>query len=183
MNIATVFTLSRIFCAPYIAFLILEHRFLEALIWLAFASMTDVLDGAIARAFEQQTVIGSWLDPLADKILMLGVFYSLWYSTTNLIPTWFVVCMVIKECVLITAVCIVRLTRKPLMLRASVCGKAAMLLQVAIALHCIMQHVLFGVAQLAGWILYSTIMVAFVALFDYGIQVYRSWYLKSRGGV
>ncbi|EQD71864.1 phosphatidylglycerophosphate synthase, partial [mine drainage metagenome] len=57
--------------------LIVENQFRWAWTVLAFAAFTDVLDGWLAKRFDWQSVWGAFLDPLADKLMILGVFGAL----------------------------------------------------------------------------------------------------------
>ena len=83
-TIPNMLTLSRIALTPMIGYFIVEHCYYEASIALFVASATDVLDGWIARYYNQQTYLGSALDPMADKVLMTTLVISLSYA--DLIP-------------------------------------------------------------------------------------------------
>ena len=78
-------SLIRIGLTPVLAFCILNHYYISSLSIFTVAGITDVLDGYIARNFpNQKSVLGSVLDPLADKLLVATVFLSL--SQVDLIP-------------------------------------------------------------------------------------------------
>ena len=79
--------------------LILKERFLDAFILLTVSSLSDVLDGRIARKFNLVTDIGKLLDPLADKTNQISVLVSL--VIIKVIPIWIVVILFIKEFILI----------------------------------------------------------------------------------
>ena len=101
MNIPNILTIFRLCLIPvYIAVFALEGdtKELAAIIFIA-ASITDVLDGYIARKYNMTTKIGQLLDPLADKLMQLTVVISLLIS--RMLPLWFVVVLVAKECLLI----------------------------------------------------------------------------------
>nr|KAJ3421750.1 hypothetical protein HK105_002427 [Polyrhizophydium stewartii] len=70
-------TVSRILMTPVIGYLIVQQSFVSACSLLAIAALTDLLDGYLARNFDQKTVLGSVLDPAADKILMTTLTVSL----------------------------------------------------------------------------------------------------------
>ena len=77
--------MSRIIAAPYLAHLIFQGNFSWAAGIFVYAGFTDLLDGWIARKFPgQASSLGSFLDPLADKILVGTLFLSLTY--VNMIP-------------------------------------------------------------------------------------------------
>ena len=74
MNLANKLTLFRVIIVPFFVFFMcftgIEHRYLYALILFIIASLTDMLDGKIARKYNMITSFGKFLDPLADKILV-----------------------------------------------------------------------------------------------------------------
>ena len=85
-NLATYITLSRVFFGAVFIYYLLGGRFALALIILIIASITDITDGLLARKFNMGTKLGSVLDPLADKFLMLISFLVL--STNDILPWW-----------------------------------------------------------------------------------------------
>lgn len=84
--IPNALTITRICMSPLISFQIITHQSYFALATLALASVTDVLDGHIARRYGMKTKLGSFLDPIADKILVTTLVGSLWYNG-NLEPS------------------------------------------------------------------------------------------------
>jgi cardiolipin synthase len=70
-------TLLRICLAPFLVAAILENRFRVGFILFVVAGLTDALDGLLARALKQQTVLGQYLDPVADKLLLSTLFVVL----------------------------------------------------------------------------------------------------------
>src|SRR4030042_1009183 len=77
MNIPNILTLLRIIMVPVIVILLIQESFLKALIVFVAAGLTDILDGFLARFLHQQTVLGSYLDPIAAKALLVSSFASL----------------------------------------------------------------------------------------------------------
>ena len=77
-NLANFFTMLRIFLAPVIFICILDTSlYIVALILFIFASFTDYLDGYFARKTNNVSVFGEILDPIADKILIVFIFFGL----------------------------------------------------------------------------------------------------------
>jgi len=77
-------TLMRLFFVPFIAICIMEHRFHAALILVVIAGLSDGLDGLAARLLHQQTKLGEYLDPIADKLLLSSLFLVM--SSSRMIP-------------------------------------------------------------------------------------------------
>jgi cardiolipin synthase (CMP-forming) len=68
--------------------------------WLFIAAgVTDAVDGAVARLFDARTRLGAWLDPLADKVLLVAVFVVL--GIQEHIPLWLVVMVVLRDVVIV----------------------------------------------------------------------------------
>jgi cardiolipin synthase len=77
-------TLMRLFFVPFIAICIMERRYHAALILVVIAGLSDGLDGLAARLLHQQTKLGEYLDPIADKLLLSSLFLVM--SSSRMIP-------------------------------------------------------------------------------------------------
>ena len=77
LNIPNILTLSRIGCTPFIGLFIITNNLTPALGLFAFSSITDFMDGYIARKYGLKTIAGTILDPLADKLLMITTTLAL----------------------------------------------------------------------------------------------------------
>jgi len=84
--------------APIVAML-LEERYLAALVLFAIAGFSDGLDGFLARTFDWRTPLGSLLDPAADKLLVVSVFLTLAYQ--GLVPLLLAVVVVVRDVVIV----------------------------------------------------------------------------------
>ena len=74
MSLPNVLTLFRVLLIPTFVLVFLYHHEVTALVVFVVAGVTDFLDGWIARRMHQQTGLGAFLDPMADKLLMLTAF-------------------------------------------------------------------------------------------------------------
>lgn len=103
LTVPTVLTLFRLLCAPLIVIAMVKQRWGIAFILIIVSALTDLLDGYIARRFNQKTWLGAGLDPVADKILVLSIYFTLAFVTTPLfvLPAWFVWLVLGKELLLI----------------------------------------------------------------------------------
>ena len=99
-----------------------------ALITFLVAGTTDALDGLIARRAEQRTTLGAWLDPMADKLLLVTTFVVLTLPSiplTNHLPLWLTVIVISRDTVIVGVVAIVSLAMGPRTFRPSLLGKLA----------------------------------------------------------
>jgi len=77
INVASCITASRIVLTPLVMMFLLQGQWHWATVVFTIAALTDLLDGFIARRFDQQTRFGQLLDPVADKCLLMGTMYTL----------------------------------------------------------------------------------------------------------
>jgi cardiolipin synthase len=124
LNLPNFLTLIRILTIPFFLIALAYQRYWEALLIFAFGGFTDFLDGLAARYMRQETRLGRYLDPMADKLLvfssyvMLGLIYAL--------PPWLVVIVVMRDVfILLGFVTIYYLTEQRLEARPSAVGKAS----------------------------------------------------------
>lgn len=83
-NVPNILTASRLIAAPFVGYLVLHEQHKWALALFAYAGITDLVDGWIARKYKLQTVVGSVIDPMADKFLMTILTVTL--SMNGLLP-------------------------------------------------------------------------------------------------
>ena len=99
-----------------------------ALLTFLVAGVTDALDGLIARRAGQRTSLGAWLDPMADKLLLVTTFIVLTLPgipLTNHLPLWLTVFVISRDVVIVSVVAIIRLAIGPRTFTPSVWGKLA----------------------------------------------------------
>lgn len=95
MNIPNFISLARLAAVPVAVWLIINGYF-EWAFWLFVAAgVSDALDGAIAKNFNMETTAGKYLDPLADKALLVSVYIALGHG--GLLPTWLVILVVSRD--------------------------------------------------------------------------------------
>lgn len=125
---ANQLTLLRMVLIPAFVLLVVYGYFGWALIVFAVAGATDALDGLIARRTQQKTDLGAWLDPAADKLLLVTTFIVLTLPNlglVNRIPVWLTVLILSRDIGIVLTVAIVSLAVGPRTFRPSSLGKAA----------------------------------------------------------
>ncbi len=98
LTTANIITLTRIFLAPiFLVFALTETELgmTIAVVIFAVAAVTDWLDGAVARSYQEVTSHGAYLDPLADKILVLSAFVA--FYMLNVMPLWMVLVIILRD--------------------------------------------------------------------------------------
>lgn len=129
LNIPNSLTLLRILLIPVFVGLMLYGWSEWALAALLLAGLTDALDGTIARAANQRTRLGMYLDPLADKLLLTSGFVTL--SVLHLVPLWVVILVVSRDVMLLAGTLLAQLTDSPVDISPTMLGKGTTVLQLA----------------------------------------------------
>jgi cardiolipin synthase len=127
LTLANQLTLLRIMLIPAFVLLVLYGHLGAALVTFLVAGITDALDGLIARLAGQGTSLGAWLDPMADKLLLVSTFIVLTLPTvplTNHLPLWLTVVVISRDVAIIGVVAIVNLAVGPRTFKPSLLGKA-----------------------------------------------------------
>jgi CDP-diacylglycerol--glycerol-3-phosphate 3-phosphatidyltransferase len=105
MNLPNKLTLSRVVMVPFfVAFLLLTPQYLYFK-WIAFAifvvaSLTDLLDGKLARKYNLVTNFGKFMDPLADKLLVCSALIGMSALSQRLLPAWITIIIIAREFVI-----------------------------------------------------------------------------------
>ena len=128
LNLPNSLTLLRIVAIPVFLILLDDRRFPEALAVLVAAGITDAADGAIARLTNTKTTLGAYLDPLADKLLLLSAFIAL--AFLEAIPRWLTVLVISRDVVIVIGFFLLFvLTERAIEIRPSAFGKGATFFQ------------------------------------------------------
>jgi cardiolipin synthase (CMP-forming) len=95
VNIANGLTAIRVLLVPLFAYLLISERFGHALLVFAVCGASDTLDGLLARWLHQRTVVGFYLDPIADKLLMATAFVVL--AIVEVVPIWLTILIISRD--------------------------------------------------------------------------------------
>ena len=94
-----ILSLARLALVPMTLWLIVHEHWSGAFWVFVAAGITDALDGALARLLKAQTILGAWLDPLADKVLVVTIYLSL--AVTGDLPLWLVVLVALRDVMIV----------------------------------------------------------------------------------
>jgi cardiolipin synthase (CMP-forming) len=131
-NVPNLLTLSRVALTPFVILAIRDARHVEALVLFFVAAFTDYLDGAVARRFKISTPAGAYLDPIADKLLLAGVYFAL--AWTRIVPRWLVGIIFGRDLFILAGVGIVMLRTSLRRFPPTVWGKLSTLVQISTAI-------------------------------------------------
>jgi cardiolipin synthase len=149
-------TLLRICLAPFLVSAILEDRYALSLVLFLAAGLTDALDGLLARVLKQRTMLGEYLDPVADKLLLSTLFLVLMHK--GLIPARVTVLVFGRDVGILVVAAILYAAVGRREFSPSLYGKANTLAQVT-AVAVVLLHRMIGapwVVALEQWALWAT---------------------------
>jgi cardiolipin synthase len=130
MNLTTAnqLTILRMLLIPAFVILLIYGYQGWALVTFLAAAATDLLDGLIARIAGQKTDLGAWLDPMADKLLLVTMFVMLTLpdiGSANRLPLWFTVLVISRDVAIVMTVAVINLAVGHRTFRPSFFGKVA----------------------------------------------------------
>jgi len=129
MTIPNLITTLRIILVPIFIIYLINERFLEALTVFVLAGLSDGVDGLLARLLNQKSRLGAFLDPLADKILLIAAFVVL--AARGFIPVWLTVTVITRDILILLGVLILFLTKQDIVIKPSILSKINTCLQLA----------------------------------------------------
>jgi cardiolipin synthase len=131
LTFSTMITIMRIILAPCVVAAMLYGTWGKAFILFLVASMTDFLDGNMARLLNEQTFLGACLDPIADKILLLPCFMTLAFIKTPLftIPLWFVAVVLVRELIVLFGALAIYIIKGDLVIKPTLLSKLTTMMQ------------------------------------------------------
>ena len=156
LNLPNVLTLIRILTVPIFLEFLAYHRYWEALVVFAIGGITDFFDGLTARWLNQQTALGAYLDPVADKLLVISSFIML--GLIDGIPMWLTVVVVVRDILIVVGYgAIYLLVEEKMAVRPSRIGKWSTSFQLlTLAVVLVMLH--------DGNLLHPYVLTVFIAL-------------------
>jgi len=125
-------SLARLLAVPLAIWLILKDRYGTAFWVFAAAGASDALDGFIAKQFGLRTVLGGFLDPLADKALLMSVYVALGYR--DQVDTWLVILIVSRDVLIIGGAILYQTVTQSLTMQPLLVSKVNTAAQIALAI-------------------------------------------------
>ncbi|MEQ9643700.1 MAG: CDP-alcohol phosphatidyltransferase family protein [Alphaproteobacteria bacterium] len=131
MNLPNLISLARLLSVPAIVWLIIESHWLAAFALFAVAGLSDAVDGAIARRFGRQTTLGTYLDPLADKALLVAVYVTL--AAVDRLASWLAILVLSRDVLIVGGILVAQLFAVRIEARPSMLSKLNTGLQIVLA--------------------------------------------------
>jgi cardiolipin synthase (CMP-forming) len=131
MNLPNSISVIRILLVPVVVWLVISGQFMLAFIGFLAAGISDGVDGFLARQLNQRTDLGGYLDPIADKALLVSIYVALGFLT--ILPSWLVILVVFRDALIVGAVVLAWVIGRPLAMQPSWVSKVNTAAQIVLA--------------------------------------------------
>ncbi len=158
VHLPNLLTLLRILLVPLTIWLIVADELRGAFLIFLMAGATDALDGFIAKRFGWTTELGSYLDPLADKLLLVSSYVAL--GLRALLPAWLVILVVSRDIMIVSAILLSVVVGPRVVMRPLTISKLNTVAQIGLALL-----VLANTGFSLGWETLKTTLIYLTAAF------------------
>jgi len=173
LNIPNILTLGRIIITPVIVYAILRGEPVLALALMIAAGITDMLDGAIARYFDQRTTVGAYLDPLADKLMLISTFVTLFI--VNEVPLFLFLAVVFRDAIIVLGALAYEMVTHQLKMEPSMISKVTTFMQIV----CVVAMILDMAYPLADTLIQTTVWATFIVTCVSGVHYMLVWTRKA----
>lgn len=176
-TIPNLLSVLRMGLVPLFIIAVLDGHSLRALILFVVAGVTDVLDGFIARFANQKSQLGMFLDPMADKVLLISAYIVLSIPSLNpgiQIPVWITVLVIARDVLMVIVALIVYLVAGPRSFPPTILSKVNTTVQVAAVLVVLLSAQLQNLEPIATTLLYLVAALTLSSGIDYVIRFSRS---------
>jgi cardiolipin synthase (CMP-forming) len=181
VNLPNALSLLRIFLVTPFLIAVIYRQFPLALIIFVVAGVSDFFDGYLARRWGQQSLLGTFLDPLGDKLLITVAFISL--CLQGLLPPWLAVTVVAKDLYTVIGAGILHFSGNLSVADPSLWGKLSTLLQIVAVGFALLSAFCTISAGLLNWLFAVTGLTTAIAFFHYiwrGVQLFSA---NTRNGL
>ena len=179
ITFSTAVTFIRIMLAPFVVCAMLTGRWGSAWFLFSIAAATDTLDGLVARWCNQRTFLGTCLDPIADKFLLVSCFTALACTHTLpfSIPKFFLLLILLRETLLIAGAFAIYVLRGYIHVQPTRLGKLTMFMQVIFIEWLFACYFFDWVPVKTYYVFIIGITTLIIASFmQYGHRGFRQWY-------
>lgn len=168
MGLANWLTVVRIVLIPVFVTLLVYRRVTAALVVFCLASLTDTLDGYIARTRGRQTRLGAFLDPMADKLLLTASFITLTYL--KVLPFWITAVVLSRDLLLILGAALIHVAGGQVSPSPTLLGKVTTVLQMGTVLSAMLSRYFHMTSLIQTGFIWVTAALTAVSGFQYLYQ-------------
>lgn len=131
MNLPNALSLGRLLAVPIVVWLLLQEAYVGAFLIFVLAGVSDAIDGYLAKQFGMDTEIGRFLDPIADKTLLVSVYITLGHQ--EILPVWLVILVVSRDLLIVGGALLAYTMSQPMRPTPLFISKVNTVLQISLA--------------------------------------------------
>ena len=131
MTIPNIITIGRLIIVPLLIVMIGQGRWMVAFLLFLAAGISDAVDGFIARRFDMRSELGAYIDPLADKALLISIYVSL--AVAGVLPAWLAIIVVSRDVMILGAFLVSSVMGRPVTIKPLLVSKLNTAAQIAFA--------------------------------------------------
>jgi cardiolipin synthase len=131
VNLPNTITIGRIILVPVVVWAIAAHEMRIAFVAFVIAGVSDAVDGFIAKRFNMTSELGAYLDPIADKALLVSIYISL--AIVGVLPMWLTILVVSRDIMIVGAVVLSWVVERPVTIRPLLVSKLNTTAQIVLA--------------------------------------------------
>lgn len=169
-QIPNIISVCRMFLVAPVVWNLLQLEFGVALAWFALAAFSDGLDGFLAKHYGWQSRLGSILDPLADKLLLVSVFVAL--TWVELVPLWLLVTVLARDLLIVIGGVLFHYTLGRFDMQPSRISKLNTFMQIVFVLAVVFYH---GDFALTPWIVEALVYIVLATTVMSGVDYVWVW--------
>jgi cardiolipin synthase len=176
-DLPNIISILRLLIVLPVVYLLLQENYRAALVLFALAGVSDALDGFIAKRFGWTSRLGSILDPVADKALLMSTYVTL--GILNLLPVWLVVAIILRDLLIFTGALAYHFLIGKYEMSPSLLSKINTFAQIILALAVVMSADVFEIPRqflqlLIYTVLATTVLSGVDYVWNWGYQAVRS---------
>lgn len=131
LNLPNLITIARILLVPVMVWAIASHEMRIAFVLFLAAGLSDAVDGFLAKRFNMASELGAYLDPIADKVLIVSIYIAL--GVTEAIPRWLVILVVSRDILIVGGITLPWILGNPITVRPLLVSKLNTAAQILLA--------------------------------------------------
>jgi cardiolipin synthase len=165
MNLPNKLTISRIFLIPVFIIFLINGYYLFSFVFFGIASLTDALDGIIARIWNQKSMFGFFCDPIADKLLINTSFIAL--AIMKFIPWWLAIIVLSRDILITLGVMAIYMVKKKMIISPTLIGKLTTTVQMLTILITLLNLWMKHLSLIVTFFVWISTLLTIVSGFDY----------------
>ena len=166
--IPNIITIARLSAVPLLVWWLFDGQYYNALALFLLMGISDALDGYLAKSFDWKTTLGAYLDPAADKAMLLSAYITL--GALNLLPHWLVFLVILRDVALLSGALSYMTTTRKLDIKPTLISKLNTFVQIVLVLAVIYDQLNNVPILLLQILIALTVLTTVASGLDYTIE-------------